>query len=513
MSINIDELKKDLKHNPVFNMSLSGKEIFHSNVLAWLLSETNDNDEATSTAKALTKLFPPKGLKADEKAEEKYRVLTVFREKNDFDLLVLYLEEDDYKKFKEARENAAYDSKINIEDASDEIKFDNAKKDVLKPQMDCLAKCKFVVIENKFKAIPDCEQLDRYYFEICGYKKNTKNEWHNNKNINLVNIANVKFEKNGKIQINEDNTTCFLLAPQEALNLFRNNSKKYTNKKIFDYKYKEKDKTQTKKNETLTVEWSFVSYDDLIEEIKPEGQNKEILERYLAFTKQMLELSKEAINVESSTKVYDFEGKVKLLKSIRIHDFYARLWFSAVMSIIRNDLLREVKEGLITDVGYSNGMGMLNFMYDFEQYSEARFGIEIQAKQFRIAVYITNKKQYKWETEEGTTDKDLEKNQYPKIFYWLKSIYKQIKQDNKEHFDYPDEKELELKKFADFKYIKIPIKEQNLTIEVLGKKIKEVLSIMKSNEKNFEGKTESLDRTNINPQSNEKNFEGKPERT
>ena len=509
MSINIDELKKKLKRNPVFNMSLSGKEIFHSNVLAWLLLETDDNDEATSTAKALTKLFPPKGLKADEKAEEKYRVLTVFREKNDFDLLVLYLEEDDYKKFKEARENAAYDFKINIEDASDEIKFDNAKKDVLKPQMDCLAKCKFVVIENKFKAIPDSEQLDRYYFEICGYKKNTKNEWHNNKNINLVSIA-----RNGKIQINEDNTTCYLLAPQEALNIFRNNSKKYTNKKIFDYIYKEKGKTQTKKSETLTVEWSFVSYDDLIKEIIPEDQNKEILERYLDFTDQMLELSKEAVNVEDSTKVYGFEDKVKLLKSIRIHDFYEKLWFSAVLAKINEKLSDEINsKKLNTSVGYSNGMGMLNFMYDFEKYPEARFGIEIQAKQFRIAVYITNKKQYKWETEEGTTDKDLEKNQYPKIFYWLKSIYKQIKQDNKEHFDYPDEKELELKKFADFKYIKIPIKEQNLTIEVLGKKIKEVLSIMKSNEKNFEGKTESLDRTNRNPQSNEKNFEGKTERT
>ena len=51
MSINIDKLKDDLKNNPVFNMSLSGKEIFHSNVLAWLLLETDDNDEATSTAK------------------------------------------------------------------------------------------------------------------------------------------------------------------------------------------------------------------------------------------------------------------------------------------------------------------------------------------------------------------------------------------------------------------------------------------------------------------------------
>lgn len=485
MSSNIDDLKKDLKNNPVFNMSLSGKEIFHSNVLAWLLSETDDNDEATSTAKALTKLFPPKDLKADEKDDEQYRVLTVFREKNDFDLLVLYLEEDDYKKFKEARKNVPDDAKINIEDTTDEIKFDNDKKAILKEQMDCLAKCKFVVIENKFKAIPDSEQLDRYYFEICGYKKNTKNEWHNNKNINLVSIA-----RNGKIQINEDNTTCYLLAPQEALNIFRNNSKKYTNKKIFDY-YKEKGKTQTKKSETLTVEWSFMSYDDLIKEIIPEDPNKEILEHYLDFTKQMLELSKEAVNVEDSTKVYDFEDKVKLLKSIRIHDFYEKLWFSAVLAKINEKLSDEINsKKLNTSVGYSNGMGMLNFMYDFEQYSEARFGIEIQARQFRIAVYITNKKQYKWETEEGTTDKDPEKNQYPKIFDWLKSIYKQIKQDNKEHFDYPDEEKLELKKFADFKYIKIPIKERNLTIEVLGKKIKEVLSIMKSNEKNFEGKTE-----------------------
>ena len=127
MSINIDDLKKDLKNNPVFNMSLSGKEVFHSNVLAWLLSETNNNDEATSTAKALTKLFPPKDLKADEKAEEKYRVLTVFREKNDFDLLIVYLEKDDYEGFKNEREKAAYDSKINIEDASDEIKSDRSE--------------------------------------------------------------------------------------------------------------------------------------------------------------------------------------------------------------------------------------------------------------------------------------------------------------------------------------------------------------------------------------------------
>lgn len=50
----IETLKAELKKNPVFNMSLSGKEIFHSNVLAWLLSETDEKDEPTKTAKKLS---------------------------------------------------------------------------------------------------------------------------------------------------------------------------------------------------------------------------------------------------------------------------------------------------------------------------------------------------------------------------------------------------------------------------------------------------------------------------
>ena len=53
-------------------------------------------------------------------------------------------------------------------------------------------------------------------------------------------------------------------------------------------------------------------------------------------------------------------------------------------------------------------------------------------------------------------------------------------------------KKLELRKFADFKYIKIPLNEQYLTIEVLGKKIKEVLTIMKSKETDFKGKTQRI---------------------
>ena len=480
MSINIDELKKNLKSNPVFNMSLSGKEIFHSNVLAWLLSETDDNNEPTATAYALTEIFHPK----DKKDGEQYRVLTVFREKNDFDLLIVYLKKDDYNNFIDKRKKASIDTKINIEDEADEIKFESDRKEALKDQMDLLAKCKFVVVENKFKAIPDNEQLENYYFEICGYKQNQKKEWNNERFINLVNVS-----RGDKIKLEESNTTCYLLAPQEALSLFETKGT-YTKTINFDYK---NNKTKRAENTNITVNWYLISYDELIKKIKPEGQNGLILNHYVDFTQRMLELSKDAVTVDNKTKLYDFEANVRLLKSIRIHDFYEKLWFSAVLAKIKNNLSDEINNNkLIPSVGYSNGMGMLNFMYDFEKYPEARFGIEIQAKQFRIAVYITNKKQYKWETKTGTTYTDPEKIQYEKIFNWVHSIYEQINQDNKEHFDYPDEKELELRKFADFKYIKIPLNEQYLTIEVLGKKIKEVLTIMKSKETDFKGKTQRI---------------------
>lgn len=478
MSINIDKLKDDLKNNPVFNMSLSGKEIFHSNVLAWLLSETNDNDEATSTAKALTKLFPPKDLKADEKAEEKYRVLTVFREKNDFDLLIIYLPETDYKQFLEERRNA--EIAINIEDAIDEIKIDSKDASKVESQLKYLKKCKFVVVENKFKAIPDASQLNRYYFRVCGWKKNKNDIWKNDGIINLIKLSR---HKDLSLSINESNTTCYLLAPQKAIELFADNP---------DCSLKEyKNQNNNETGSSLNVIWNLITYDDVLKAIqKNMGKiDKPILDNYIDFTSKMLELSTEAVALNKNTKLYAFEETVNNLRSIRIHDFYEKLWFSAVMSIIRNDLLREIKEGLITDVGYSNGMGMLNFMYTFEKFPAARFGIEIQAKQLRIAVYITDKKNYEWERKEGSTSENPEKEQFEEIFKWLCSIYEKINQDNSESFDYSKEEELELLKFADFKYIKIPLKVENLTVDILGKKIQEVLSIMKLSVEKFLGHT------------------------
>ena len=76
--ITMQEIISDLKKNPVYSMSLGGKELFHSNMLAWLLmSEENQN---------IKQLF---GVKEDKV------VLNVFREHQNLDLLILNLKQTD----------------------------------------------------------------------------------------------------------------------------------------------------------------------------------------------------------------------------------------------------------------------------------------------------------------------------------------------------------------------------------------------------------------------------------
>ena len=43
--MDMDKIKliEELKENPIYAMSLGGKELFHSNILAWLLMRKNNN--------------------------------------------------------------------------------------------------------------------------------------------------------------------------------------------------------------------------------------------------------------------------------------------------------------------------------------------------------------------------------------------------------------------------------------------------------------------------------------
>lgn len=93
----------DLKHNPIFAMSLGSKELFHSNFLEWLLTDETLKDKT-------------KGLRHLLIGSSEQKNFHVYREKYNFDLLI-----------------------ANGEETEDELK----NKEI-----------KYTVIENKFKSMP-----------------------------------------------------------------------------------------------------------------------------------------------------------------------------------------------------------------------------------------------------------------------------------------------------------------------------------------------------------------------
>jgi len=120
-----DSNLSELNQNPMFRLSLGAKELFHSNFLAFLFEQS----ECSDLQKALLKEFGVGNLRYDFEIE-------TFRERNNFDLIV-------WVKPKE---------------------YEN--------EDDFLNKCHLIFIENKFKSVPNKEQLDSYSEKICKAIKN-----------------------------------------------------------------------------------------------------------------------------------------------------------------------------------------------------------------------------------------------------------------------------------------------------------------------------------------------------
>lgn len=380
----INEIVEKLKGNPVFNMSLSSKELFHSNILAWLLL-----CKEKEAQKDVINLFKPKDAKDNE-----YTVLTVFREKKNFDLLIIYIKKTDYTSFISERKKA--EIKIEIEDAVDTIYVSQENWNMVESQIDYLRNCKYVVIENKFKSIPTEKQLDEYVEKI----KNNETLF-------------VYIPYKDKIKLTPENTSYYLFAPKKIRDFFK-----------------------------LPTKWKFIEYEDFLDKIDIDNANNFILDNYKNFTNEMLRLAN-SIKISSETKMFEYENTIHELRKIRIHDFYEKLWFSIVMNQINKKINKDNK--INTLVGYSNGMGMLNFY--FLESKDITCGIEIQCKQFRFFVFPAEDK--KWKTK-NTKIKE-EKKKYPKIFDVLSSI-KKAWIDKIDGMENENQKE-KLNKFNDFKYV------------------------------------------------------------
>lgn len=146
MQEELSQIVNDLKENPMLGLFQAGNELVHSNLLAWILEYNNDQVISQK-------------LKSHLSIPQEHRIKKVFREKYNFDILIVHGPDEQVEN-------------------SDNIGF--------------------VVIENKFKSLPTIGQLEKY-----------------TKEINSNTLSPYK-----KTKLNSQNTEKVLFAPQIFLDTF-----------------------------------------------------------------------------------------------------------------------------------------------------------------------------------------------------------------------------------------------------------------------------------------------------
>lgn len=411
VSKTVKDVVNKLRNNPVFYMSLGSKELFHSNMLAFMLENEWIN--------GLEELFAPYNGK--EKLNN-YKVLTVLREKSHFDLIIVFLPSNDYDATIKNYDQRQIADIFQNSGPKDELLLSTLKNN-----------CKFVVVENKLKSIPDKTQLEKYDEAI------QNRIW-----LRVFKVA----KKNDAIVLDTTNSTRYLMAPEVAFKEFRE-----------------------------CPEWKHVHYEDILRKLQAQGEDKnpfkaKFIEHYAAFLENMLELTKDIEEKLDSPSNLAFPKQLDIaeLSKIRIHDFYEKLWFSVLLSKI--ETVENVKKGS----GYSNSSGLVEFQIKNDHH--VVYGVQIQQSQFRLFVVPTGKCKREYSDEEI---KDC--------CYGVLEIMKE-KLGTSMDFSPKKKNPKDLHCYGEFKYKFIPL-EKDISIEKLTEMINCALdAISQSPLKNLTAKAE-----------------------
>lgn len=192
LSDKITNILDSLKTSPAFAMSRGGRELFHTNFLAFILEQTstksNKNEYGQLVKKSLlSQIFEDKNLPSNVK---------VFREKLNLDLIIIPI--DDFPAL------------------SEECNAGNPSVDSKEKQL------KIVVIEAKLKSIPTIQQLNNYSNNLEKIVNIDLYEGDGNSKLKIdiakskltIKKSNSNVEPNEEIQYKEIFYDCFLLAPQ-----------------------------------------------------------------------------------------------------------------------------------------------------------------------------------------------------------------------------------------------------------------------------------------------------------
>lgn len=376
VDVDVKETIKDLKKNAAFQMSLSGKELFHSNMIAMFLTQVDDNTkQPTDLAKTMINLFPPNTMAEYNSNPDSITVFDVFREYQNLDLLICYCTKEVKSNLEDKKICCVADISDLDEHGNDEVNTSTGIS-VDKGITTLLESMHYVIVENKFKSFPYKEQLDKYSqkvidgITIISFKEEGK------KNKKYI---KTKYDKN------DNNTTCYLLAPKGSLQAFYEN---YPDKSF---------------GNSSKIEWSEISYEDYYKKLEPYGNDKskelmpQFIFKYREFLATMIKLYEECIEKRIKKNCFISSEYNKYLLQGRIQDFYEKIIYNRVLTKLRTEniispntetkSLKNHKDGewpfFCSNAYYSNQTGYLDFRYVWED-SDINAGIQIQGSSFRI---------------------------------------------------------------------------------------------------------------------------------
>jgi hypothetical protein len=351
----IDALRSDL----IFTSSLGSKELFHSNMLGMFLQQGESDDELMSTlADLLAKWLCPKTRGSEQK---KYRVVSVFREYQKFDLFIAFLEEPQYELLK----NDAMGQLLlqQLRTASAPLSLTSEYRQAVGIFNES---CQFAVVENKFKSIPQKAQLDEYERKI-------------RRGLNFISgVGKDNVKTSGR------NTTFYLLAPHYSLQVFSPNLAEFPKP------------------------WNPASYENFSDKLGFVAQLKrnkakdpfslQYVKNYGRLIRTLMQLTWRKISdpIEEEGAVFPDETFAQKMDSIRLRDFYEKLWFSAMLNRMYKSVPHKKDVRVEAESGYGHEAGLMGYKCFLLDGSDVAYGVQIQNGQFRFYVEPSPEKKCTW---------------------------------------------------------------------------------------------------------------------
>lgn len=382
------KIVEQLKKNAVFQLSLSSKELFHSNFLCWLAEDKNCSDVFIEVLKLFG--FDEQAAKkiTDGLQNEEYMAL---REYKNFDFCIC----EKVKNFKHDK---------NDEDIDEEY----------------IPGRLLLVLENKFKSIPYESQLKEYQEKAVilnddGFKNKAKAMWREKNEGELPRWS----ENNYENEIKEINNTTIVPTRFVLLTLAQN---------VCGFEIS--NKNQSNELNVDGVTWNVVSYENYANtlknnKLKDNDFTSDLIKKYsefiLSFHKMLHQEGDNSLpdanNV--SSKRWSILSCRKDMKSIRMDDIWQKLVANIIGMELRKRLeknkyttksIKNVNEVLgskekmpypneiILVVGFTRGIALIDVKLVLNE--KILFGIQIQGNAYKRLLEVVDDN-YIWTTDLG----------------------------------------------------------------------------------------------------------------